>query len=421
MRTRAARALIGLMVMAVPAGWATTAKAAPLSRPIAAAAAGGLFYTGNAYGTYANVGNLVVAGKSAYITFGCTTTAGLHFANTVASVSIPGVLTTGAVNSTGDTIGTATSNESTTTADVHGISLLAGLITSDEVTAVSATTHDSGGFHVSAAGSSLVNLVVAGVPILVVPPPNTTIPLPGVGSVVLNEQIQHIGATAASLTVNMIHLTITASLPGIAPGTQVVVAHATSDLELNRFGSLDGVAYGSSVNVANVVESGRTAVVYMPCGGTGGRVMTNSVASVSVPGVLSSGTVTDTAQGTVTSTSAAGETTSTIQGLNVAAGLISADLIKADAHASETSGGSVFSDAGSSFVNLVVNGQAITGSVPPNTMITLAGITIWLHRVIQRANSIEVRMIEVIVTGPNAGGLQLGLDVRVAVAEASVH
>jgi hypothetical protein len=30
-------------------------------------------------------------------------------------------------------------------------------------------------------------------------------------------------------------------------------------------------------------------------------------------------------------------------------------------------------------------------------------------------------MIEVIVTGPNAGGLQIGLDVRVAVAEASVH
>ena len=117
MRTRAARALIGLMVLALPLGWASTAKAAPASRPIGAQGAGKLLYTGNAYGTHAFVGSTVVAGRSASITFGCTTTAGLHFSNTIASVTIPGVLTTGAVNSTGDTIATATSNESTTTAE----------------------------------------------------------------------------------------------------------------------------------------------------------------------------------------------------------------------------------------------------------------------------------------------------------------
>ena len=156
------------------------------------------------------------------------------------------------------------------------------MISATEVQAVSATTHDAGGFSVSAAGTGLVNLVVGGVPITAVPPPNTTIPLPGVGKVVLNEQIQNIGATVASFTVNMIHLYVTAALPGIASGTEVVVAHATSDLELNKFGSLDGVAYGSSVKLSNVVVSGRTAVVYMPCGGTHGHIRTNSVAGVSV-------------------------------------------------------------------------------------------------------------------------------------------
>jgi hypothetical protein len=219
----------------------------------------------------------------------------------------------------------------------------------------------------------------------------------------------------------MIHLTITASLPGITAGTQVVVAHADSDLELNKSGTLDGVAYGSLVNVSNVVLSGRMAVQSMPCGGTRGRLLTNQVASVNVPGVITSGTVVDTARGKDNATFLGGETTSTIQGLNLGAGLISADLIKADASASNN-GGVVLSDTGSQFVNLVVNGTAITDPVAPNTEInTIPGITIWLHRVIQRSNSIQVRMIELIVTGPNAGGLQLGLDVRVAVAEASVH
>jgi hypothetical protein len=422
MRTRAARALIGFMVVAVPVGWATTAtaRAAPLSGSIAQDG-GTLFYTGNAYGTYANVGNTVVSGKSALITFGCTTTAGQHFSNTIASVHIPSVLDTGAVNSTGATIATTGSVASTTSADVHGVSLLGGVITATEVAAVSTTSNDSGGFHFDSTGTGIVNLAINGVPVTVAPPPNTTVPLPGIGSVVLNEQIQHQGPNAASFTVNMIHVTITASLPGITAGTQVVVAHAASDLELNKSGRLDGVAYGSTVNLSNVVVSGRMAVQYMPCGGTGGRVLSNSVASVTVPGVVTSGTVVDTAQGRDSATFLAGETTSTIQGLNLGGGLITADLIKADANASNN-GGVVLSDTGSQFVNLVVNGTVITDPVAPNTVINnIPGITIWLHRVIQRSNSIQVRMIELIVTGPNAGGLQLGLDVRVAVAEASVH
>jgi hypothetical protein len=422
MRGRTARALIGLMVVALPVGWASTAtaKAAPANRPIAAQGSGGLIYTGNAFGTYAAVGTTVVAGRSAFITFGCTTTAGQHFSNTIAAVHVPGVLDTGVINSTGDTIATTGSVASTTSADVHGVSLLGGVITATEVAAVSTTSHDSGGFHFDATGSGLLNLAINGIPVTIAPPPNTTIPLPGIGSVVLNEQIQHAGASSASFTVNMIHVTITATLPGIAPGTQVVVAHAQSDLELNRAGSLDGIAYGSSVNLSNVVISGRTAAVYMPCAGTFGKVLTNSVTTVSVPGVISSGTVLDTAQGKDNATVLAGETTSTIQALNLG-GLITADLIKADANASNN-GGVVLSDTGSQFLNLVVNGTAISAPVPPNTMInSIPGVTIWLHRVIQKSNSIEVRMIELIVTGPNAGGLQLGLDVRVAVAEASVH
>jgi len=72
-------------------------------------------------------------------------------------------------------------------------------------------------------------------------------------------------------------------------------------------------------------------------------------------------------------------------------------------------------------VNLVVNGQPIDGDVAPNTKIRVDGLTIWLHRVLQNSNSIEVRMIEIVVKRSNPFDLQIGTDVQVAVAEASVH
>jgi len=388
---------------------------------VAAAPSSGLFYTGSAYGTFAFVGTTVVAGKSALVGLGCTTTAGVQKANTVATVNVPGVLTTGLIDTTAESIKTGSTVTSKTTADTHDATLLSGLITASEVMAASSTSHDATGFHVSAAGSSFVSLVVAGVPITIAPAPNTTIGLPGVGHVVLNEQITKIGANTASFTVNMIHLFVTTDLPGIEKGTQVIVSHAASDLELNKAGSLDGSAYGTKANVGNLVISGPTALVKMPCGGTNGKVKTNSVVGVNVPGLISTGTVTDTAQGTISSTTASGETTSTVQAVNLVAGLVTADLIKADAHASKTGGTIALSDAGSTFVNLVVNGQSISGDVARNTQVTLGNVTIWLHRVIQHPNSIEVRMVEIVVSGPNPFGLQTGTDIRVARAEASVH
>jgi len=410
------------MFLALPIGLVSAAAAAQVGSPAAVQSPAGLFYTGDAYGTYAFVGKTVVAGKSAVVGLGCTTTAGVHNTNTVASVNVPNVVTTGAINTTADSIATGSSVESTTSADVHDASLLSGLITASEVKAVSTTSHDATGFHVSAAGSSFVNLVVNGVPITVTPAPNTTITLPGVGMVVLNEQITHIGATTASFTVNMIHVFVTVDLPGIAKGTQIIVAHATSDLELNKAGSLDGIAYGTKAHVGNLVLSGPSAVVNMPCGGTNGRVHTNSVASVNVPNIISTGTVTDTAQGTIDATTASGETT----------------LHRANSGSALQPG---YGGCGQGRracrqdrrghhpqrrrIDLREPGGQRPADLPRMLLRTprspLATSRSGCTRVIQTPNSIEIRMIEIIVNGPNPFNLQTGTDIRVAVAEASVH
>jgi hypothetical protein len=74
-------------------------------------------------------------------------------------------------------------------------------------------------------------------------------------------------------------------------------------------------------------------------------------------------------------------------------------------------------------VNLSVRGfPEIGDDVPPNTMLILPGLgKLFLRREISRPNSIEIRMIQLIVTQANDLGLPPGTDIRVAVAHASAH
>lgn len=402
------------------------ASAVCLGLTAAASAQTNFQFSADAYGTSANVGNTVIAGKTAVSSLGhCgTVTPPVHSENTVAMESTPPLLSTGVIDTTADgRILTDGTLESIATADVHDASLLGGLVTADEVLAVSSTTHSNGGFQTSAAGSNFVNLSVAGIPIIVTPAPNTDINLFGFGHVVLNEQITRERSGSASLTVNMIHVFITeANVLNIAVGTEIIVSHAFSSLTSGVHGTLDGEAYGSKATALRVVTSGPSALVRMPCLGTRGRIRTNSVAQVMLPGVFSVGEVVDTAQGTVDSTLAVGETTSTVQGVAVLTDLVTATVVQADARASKAAGTLTFDDA-STFVGLSVKGFAnIDDNVAPNTRLSIAGLgTLWLHRVIQRSNSIEIRMIELIVTESNSFGLPIGTDVQVAVAEASAH
>ena len=410
-------------------GFGPAARTATPSLDVATSS--GFQFVADAYGTQANLGNVVVAGKTAVSTLGpCgTVEPPVHNENTVASTDASPLFTTGVINTTADgTTLVGGTLQAMATADVHDANLLitqlGGVITADEVKAVSTTTHDGTGFHTSAAGSTFVNLVVAGIPIMGTPPPNTQINLVGFGHVVLNEQITKMKPTSASFTVNMIHVFITeANILNIPIGTEIIVSHASSGLTSGVEGTLDGQAYGTKATLAHVITSGPSALVNMSCLGTNGHLRTNSVAQVQVPPLFSVGEVVDTAQGTVNSTSAVGEMTSTVQGVDVITGLVTASLVKADAHASNIGGTLTFSDTGSMFVDLHVTGFPNIGDdPPPNTRLHIVGLgTLWLHRVIQTSNNIEVRMIEVIVTEANSFGIPIGTDIQVAVAEASVH
>jgi hypothetical protein len=383
-----------------------------------------LLFKAGGYGTYAFVGKTVELGKTAAVSVGggCgTPEEGASKEKTVLTVNGAPIAATGVINTSATTSATA----ATGTSDVNQVNLLAGAITADEVMAVSTTSDTGGTLGSSAAGSNFVNLVVLGIPITGTPAPNTTITLPLFGYVVLNEQIPLSKKEKAGLTVNMIHVYInTKNALGIPLNTQIIVADAHSGLaEVSGPGVLDGTAFGTKVNIAHLVTSSATAPASVGCLGNDGKVKTNSVASVNLSPLATSGTISDTAEGDVTPSLAQSQTTSTVEALNILSATVTADVILASAEASTSDGTTFTFTDGSAFTNLAVAGHPEIGAnPPPNTQVDLAGLgTLWLHRVIQKRNSIEIRMVELEVNQANVFGIAIGTDIKVADAEASLH
>ena len=98
-------------------------------------------------------------------------------------------------------------------------------------------------------------------------------------------------------------------------------------------------------------------------------------------------------------------------------------LVKANAHSFTDGRVFTFSDTGSSFVNLSVAGFPELGDdVAPNTRVSLAGLgTLWLKRELFGPNSIEIRMIELVVEQENGFGVPVGARLQVGVAHASAR
>jgi uncharacterized repeat protein (TIGR01451 family) len=89
-------------------------------------------------------------------------------------------------------------------------------------------------------GTTLANVKIFGIPIAASVKPNTVITLPGIGYVVLNEQVCDNGGAASSnctgrphsgITVRAIHVVVTLAntLLGLSPGIELVVAEAHAD------------------------------------------------------------------------------------------------------------------------------------------------------------------------------------------------
>ena len=378
-----------------------------------------VLYQASAYGVYGTQGGTVLVGPtaSAALQQPCGTNQdNLLVTGTAAGLNLLPLVQGGATNTTA----ASSLNMSQATSDVVSINLLAGLITAQEIKSVSTTTLDTNGFHLSATGSSFTNLLVLGVPINGLPAPNTQVAIPGIGYVVLNEQITFQNHSEAQLTVNMLHLVVnTANVLGIPVGTELIASSAQSGI-VRAFAPavITGLSYGTQVSLAGILDSSPTAPVNLPCYGTANQVITNSVTGLNLAGVLTSGTVTDTGRSTLTNPLSTGEMTSQLENLNLLNGLVTANLIYGRVDATIAGSHGVFESAVGSFGSISVAGHPeINDSVPYNTSVDIAGLgTLYLKHIIRNypnPNSIEMRMVELVVNQTNVFGLPVGADIIV--------
>jgi len=158
-------------------------------------------------------------------------------------LNLPGTITTEALTgTTSGSIGNAAAAQSVAT--VFNVNLLNGLVTASSLTAAVSSTSNGAQATSNGLGSTLADLVVNGVQVTfgdATVAPNTRITLPGVGYVVLNEQLPTgDGVHASGLTVNLIHVyrqsltgggcTLLGCLPGVVTTTgEIMVGSAASN------------------------------------------------------------------------------------------------------------------------------------------------------------------------------------------------
>jgi hypothetical protein len=414
-----------LGVVALNVAGAASASATVGAKPAAStsgtAAAHKLVALAKAYGTRVSGSVLVSSGPTAPVSLGaCSANTTGPLSASVVSVNLAPVGTTGTITDTAAGSVTKSGNTSVATSTVQTVSLLSGLISAEAVGSTSSSTFASGTY--SPQGSTdLVGLEIGGQSIGASPPANTTLALPGVGSVTLNQQ----KLSGTSMTVNAIAVSVTKkNALGLPLGVKIVIGHSVSGFATAApvEALLEGHAYGTQARVGTVVSSGQTAPITVACLGTGGKTHTTNVVGVSLPGALSTGTVTSTGEGETSSTTAQVTTTDTIEAVNLLSSLVSAQAVTASAEATDNAGAITTSDAGSGFVGLSVAGfPGLGDNIPANTQLSLPGIgTLYLHRVIAGPKGIEVRMIELVITS-SLGPLPVGTDIRVAVASARIR
>lgn len=407
--------IIGIALVALPFGSATASTSSKQE----------IGFGASAYATQAVVANLLRSGPSAAAGIGgggCTTEVGLRSSNSLAAVHLPHLVESGTLHSFAASKKTRTGVAATSFAETQGLSLLGGLIRATAVKAASTTNRNSktGKFSVSGAGTKLVGLVIAGHHIRITTKPNTKIRLPGIGYVILNQEGGAISKVGAGLTVVGIHVVVNLQNRHAPIGSSILVSVASSSLSGPAKALLVGGAFGTAANIANTVIVGPSFPIGLGCLGTRGKKWTNEGAGVNLAHALTSGTIVDSAKGNATSHQVWGQTSSTIQHLNVLNGLVTAHVVKAAVNAN---GKPPKLGDTSSFLGLKVSGHPLIGdNVAPNTHFSVAGLgTLWLHRQVKTSTTIEVVMVQVVIGNPhNKLHLPVGAIVDVGVARVGV-
>lgn len=384
---------------------------------------------GSAYAGYLNVPagfKLASVGPLFGVSLGSCDTLAKREQSTAATMKLRGFASSGSLTDIVQSTLTSTTTTVQASSDVQNVNVLAGLITADEVktVVVSQVTSTSAS---SANGSVFTNLVVAGVHISGTPAPNTVIPLPGVGEVILNKQVgpvNHTNRTSIAVTGIDVKVTLENTF-GLPVGTHILIAHAQTGFTRTSIPDVVSArAYGlfafGKVG-SGFVASGPWANAAIACSGGSS---TAHVASITIPVIGSSGTVMDKATGVITSTGGNAHSSSSVQRLNLLSGTITADVITASSQAQYTSTGSA--SGTTKLVNAYVAGVLLSANPAPNTRIDIANLGYVIvneqkSSISSSGASITVNALDVYVTTANSFGLPVGVRIIIAHSESNAQ
>ncbi len=376
-------------------------------------------YDGSAYGSYVAVGS-VNAGKSSYVTL-CTTKTPVTRTANAAGLNLAGVATVGAVTSKVRSYKSASgkTRKSITTTETAGANLLGGLITASAIKTEATATRKNTAYSTSGK-TTLVGLKILGIPFSVTPGKNTITTIPGIANIKLNGQ-----ATSTSYgnhTINVVGLRVTL-LPGnpldLGEGT-IVVGAARASIHKPIHNRPYGFAYGSKVSLGGALNSGPTAAVYIPCGGSDSKTRTNSAASGNLSGIINAAALKTTAKSTDSSSKTTATTTAKTAHVDLLSGAVTLDAITAKAAVTRKGKKVSMSSSGTSLVGLKVLGHPVTINIKENTTVNVAGIgKLYLRRAVKTSTGVTVYAVQLKLT-TDVDGVAAGTVLSVGVANAGV-
>jgi hypothetical protein len=407
------RALAALTSLVVAGGIA-------VALPTSAEAVTYRAYGASTYGTSAKFGNVLTLGRTANQPM-CTTRPGITRTNTTASSDLKALGFVGAQNTKVQSVQNGSTQSTIATSTTAGLNLLSGLITATTIEAKATVTKTTSGYT-QTGSTKLVGLKVAGVPVTANPAKNTKITLPlNLGTLIINEQ----GTTKTfgnyTQGTNGLRLLLNPNASLSLPSGQLVVSYALASLHEPTHARPYGNAYATQVKVGNVLSSGPSALVDLPCGGTSSATRTNNIAGLDLPGnLLDIGAASTTAKSVDGASATSAITTAQIAGINLLDGLITADAITSRAHTTRRGSTITRSSEGSSLTNLEIDGKPVL-NIKANTKIALPGGlgTVYLRRSVWDDNGFTVTALRLELL-KDQGTLKAGTVVEVGVAQSGV-
>jgi hypothetical protein len=379
-------------------------------------------YFSQSGGTQANlIGKIVNSDLTGASNLGGTAFVG-ESSNGVAKVSVPGIIEVGAITTSQVASPFKTDGlQITSKAKIAGIDLLSGAIKVDAIETTNIGRATPTGFS-KVAKSKLATLTIAGKSYPLTARPNTTITIPGLATVVINEQISNSGPSGLQTKVNALRVTLLEDFAGAKLGSTIRLAPSSINI-LNGGPSnaipVGGFCYGlaAKVKAADVsVAVPPLPYLTIPSIGTGGRLFTNSTANVDIPqGLLKVGALECSVSGLSEVGAADAYAETEIARANLLNGVIRADAIKVKSHVSKTQSGSL-EEQSMEFVNLRVAGKLIPIDVKPNTRINVLGLgQVNINKQMTQSGYSAIIGVEVILSVKKLG-LPVGAQVHLGVA-----